>query len=136
MFVCCSDVFVFFSAGHSVSMCLCVVLMCLCVVLQAIACPFAARSPAVDFSRLGGDWLGHIKTADTGRYIDLFGVVALGGIPWQVGHRLCDVLCYKGNLAPNRGRLATDCEVYFAGRHILVGELQALKCTLLVGVSW
>ena len=94
MFVCCSDVFVVFSAGHNVSMCLCVVLMCLCVVLmclcvvlmclcvvlmclcvvlQAIACPFAARSPAVDFSRLGGDWLGHIKTADTGRYIDLFG---------------------------------------------------------------
>ena len=53
MFVCCSDVFVCCSVGHSVSMCLCFfsaghnVSMCLCVVLifffffflQAITCP-------------------------------------------------------------------------------------------------
>ncbi|XP_076458896.1 high-affinity choline transporter 1-like [Babylonia areolata] len=59
-------------------------LICIAVGL-AIASPFSLHHPAVDMSSLGEEeWLGHVSPADTGRYLDLLGLVALGGIPWQV----------------------------------------------------
>ncbi|KAK7113537.1 hypothetical protein V1264_012808 [Littorina saxatilis] len=58
-------------------------LICIGVGL-VIACPFAVHSPAVDFSTLSSDWVGQVACADIGRYLDLFALVCLGGIPWQV----------------------------------------------------
>ena len=54
--------------------------------LQVIAAPFAITNPAVDLNTLTDNWVGHIESVDIGRWIDLMGVVALGGIPWQVSH--------------------------------------------------
>nr|KAG5702454.1 hypothetical protein BaRGS_027541 [Batillaria attramentaria] len=57
-------------------------LLCIGVGLS-IACPFTVRNPAVELSSLGTDWLGTVRSKDIGVFIDYYGVVALGGIPWQ-----------------------------------------------------
>ena len=52
--------------------------------LQLISTPFILSSDAVDYSRVSGTWVGEIKKENLGQWFDGFGIVILGGIPWQV----------------------------------------------------
>ncbi|XP_025106318.1 high affinity choline transporter 1-like [Pomacea canaliculata] len=76
-------VYTFLGGLRSVAYTDIVQLVCIAVGL-AIACPFAVRNAAVDFSKLGSSWVGQVPTDQVGIFVDLFAVVALGGIPWQV----------------------------------------------------
>ncbi|XP_055954359.1 high affinity choline transporter 1-like [Patella vulgata] len=79
----CVAVFYTFLGGlWSVALTDVVQLICIAVGLL-IAVPFAMTHPSVDFSTVSETWQGKIETTQIGSYIDVYGLLLLGGIPWQ-----------------------------------------------------
>ncbi|ESP01430.1 hypothetical protein LOTGIDRAFT_177946 [Lottia gigantea] len=76
-------------------------LICIAIGL-IIAVPFALNHESVDFSRISDSWQGTIPTNQIGYFIDIYGVLLLGGIPWQVYYQR--ILACK---TPERARLAS-----------------------------
>ncbi|XP_041363770.1 high-affinity choline transporter 1-like [Gigantopelta aegis] len=61
------------------------VVQLLCIALGLfLAFPFALEHPAVDLSRIEDTWVGHLETKQIGVFIDIYGLLMMGGIPWQV----------------------------------------------------
>ncbi|XP_067673150.1 high-affinity choline transporter 1-like [Haliotis asinina] len=48
-----------------------------------IAFPFALRHSAVDLDDLGSKWVGQVPVNNIANYLDLYGLLIMGGIPWQ-----------------------------------------------------
>ncbi|KAK6169314.1 hypothetical protein SNE40_020392 [Patella caerulea] len=76
-------------------------LLCIAVGLL-VSVPFAMTHPSVDFKRIESTWQGTVETTGIGSFIDIYGILLLGGIPWQVYFQR--VLACK---TPERARLAS-----------------------------
>ncbi|XP_071105722.1 high affinity choline transporter 1-like [Haliotis cracherodii] len=48
-----------------------------------IAFPFALQHTAVDLNELGSKWVGQVPVNNIANYLDLYGLLIMGGIPWQ-----------------------------------------------------
>ncbi|ESP01429.1 hypothetical protein LOTGIDRAFT_111913 [Lottia gigantea] len=68
-----------------------------------VAVPFAMNHPSVDFERVQISWKGEVKMSQLGSFIDVYGLLLLGGIPWQVYFQR--VLACKN---PKRARIASS----------------------------
>jgi solute carrier family 5 (high affinity choline transporter), member 7 len=58
---------------------------------QQIFCiPFVWNHPSIDLDLVNkADWIGTVPTSSLGSYIDIYLLIILGGIPWQVGAHEC-----------------------------------------------
>ncbi|XP_050394898.2 high affinity choline transporter 1 [Patella vulgata] len=77
-------------------------LICIAIGLVA-AVPFAMTHESVNFERIQDSWRGEVKTSQIGLFIDVYGLLLLGGIPWQVYFQR--ILACK---SPERARLASS----------------------------